>query len=350
MFEKLLLKNFQSVGDVLMLTAAVRDLKAAYPHDYEIHVNTAHAELWQGNPNVIIQQISPHGTVEGMRSVACHYPAINQSNRLPRHFVEAFHRYLEIVLNKPIPVREFKGDVYLTQKEKNEYPILDPGGKPRRYWVVVNGGKTDFSAKWPIPAKIERALENVDKTLGIGKMKWVQIGAAAHIHPRLKNKHAIDLVGQTSIRDVLQLIYHSDGVLCPVTFAMHACAAIPAKTPPFVFKEELGPTVPENLRPGAPLRPCVVIAGGREPAHWERYPGMRFLENVGSLPCCSYGGCWRSRAHKIGDGDGKDKDHLCLNPVQYGDWTYAKCIDMISSKMISKSILDYYEGGSLSRP
>ncbi len=351
--EKLLLSNFQSIGDVLMLTRAVADLKAAYPHDYEIHVNTGHQELWQNNPNVSIMPLSPHATVDGMRKISCHYPAINNSNRLPRHFIEAFHRYLELVLSKPVPIREFRGDIYMSEKEKNDYPIVDAGGKPLRYWVVVCGGKQDFTAKIPVPANVENALGIVNNEFSCrgAKMRWVQIGAASHLHFRLtKTLGWMDLIGQTSIRDVLQLIYHCDGVLCPVTFAMHATAAVPIKTPPFAFPETLPPSAPENLRPGAPLRPCVVLAGGREPAHWERYPGMRFLENVGSLPCCSYGGCWRSRAHKIGDGDKKDTEHLCLNPVQHGDWTFARCQEMLTPTMISDAILDYYRGGSLSWP
>ena len=348
--EKLLLTNFQSVGDVLMLTRAVADLKAAYPHDYEIHVNTGHPEIWNNNPNVILEQISPHATVEGMRRVACHYPVINHSNRLPRHFVEAFHRYLEIVLNRPIPIREFRGDIYLSEQEKNEYPVLGTDGEPLLYWVVVAGGKHDFSAKWTIPGYIEDALTIVRNTIGPGKIKFVQIGQAVHWHPRLKHPDVIDRIGQTNIRDVLQLIYHCDGVLCPVTFAMHAAAAVPIKRPPFEFEEELPPSASENLRPGGPLRPCVVIAGGREPAHWERYPGHRFLENVGALPCCSYGGCWRSRAQKIGDGDGKDTTGLCLNPVQHGEFVFAKCISMIRPAMIADAMLSYYDGGALEVP
>jgi ADP-heptose:LPS heptosyltransferase len=352
--EKLLLTNFQSLGDVLMLTAAVRDLKLAYPNDYEIHVNTGHPEIWENNPNVIVEPISPHATIQGMRKISCHYPTINHSNRLPRHFVEAFHRYLEIALNRPIPVREFKGDIYLSEKERNEYPIIGTDGEPLRYWVVISGGKPDFTAKWPIPEFIDTALEMVAQHMtlqgGYRKLKFVQIGQVQHIHPRLKHPDVIDMIGQTSIRDVLQLIYHCDGVLCPVTFAMHAAAAVPIKRPPFDLKEELPPTASENVRPGPPLRPCVVIAGGREPAHWERYSGHRFLENVGSMPCCAHGGCWRSRAQKINDGDDKDKNGLCLHPVQHGDWTFAGCISRISPAQIAQAMMDYYIGGALEVP
>lgn len=347
--QKLLLKNFQSLGDQIVLTRSVSDLKAAYPQDYELHVSTSHMEVWDNNPNVIQEHISAHGSVDGARSVAVHYPAINQSNRLPRHFIESFHRYLELVINKPIPVREFRGDIYLSERERNEYPVKDGDGNPLRYWIVVNGGKQDFSAKWPVPAHMKRAIEILDDSFK-RRMKFVQIGAVGHIHHRLNHPSVIDRIGQTNIRDVFQLVYHCEGIICPMTFMVHASAAVPLKRAPFPVPDNFAPNTPENLRPGQPLRPCVVIAGGREPAHWEKYPGSRFLENVGALPCCAYGGCWRSRAQKIGDGDGKDSQHLCLNPVNIEGVDYAKCISMIGPEKIAAAVLEYYEGGALSLP
>src|SRR6185369_14017218 len=65
-----------------------------------------------------------------------------------------------------------------------------------------------------------------------------------------------------------------------------------------------------------PQRACVVVAGGREPPHWEAYPHHQFLSNVGALPCCAEGGCWRSRCQLVGDGDDKDRHNLCEKPVQ----------------------------------
>ena len=63
-------------------------------------------------------------------------------------------------------------------------------------------------------------------------------------------------------------------------------------------------------------RPCVVIAGGREPAHWEMYPHHQYISNNGTLSCCQEGGCWKSRCQTVGDRDPKDTHELCLQPVQ----------------------------------
>jgi ADP-heptose:LPS heptosyltransferase len=347
---KLLFSNHQSCGDIICLTAACRDIQRAYPGEYELHVNTSHMELWQNNPHVIHEQISPLGNIDGVRKIACHYPAISASNRLPRHFIEAFHRYLEMVLCKSIPITEYRGDLHLSKQEVEEHPVKNLAGEELRYWVVVAGGKFDYSAKWPSVENLNLALAMLQHFFGAGKMKFVQVGQVTHHHPRLRNSDVVDMIGRTDLRQMLQLIYHSEGVICPTTFAVHAAAAVPIKRPAHVIPDELPPSTPENHRPAQPLRPCVVIAGAREPAAWLAYPGHRVLENVGSLSCASWGGCWRSRAQKIGDGDDKDKHHTCLKPVEEGPITIAKCIQMISPQMIADAVKSYYIGEALIWP
>jgi hypothetical protein len=105
--------------------------------------------------------------------------------------------------------------------------------------------------------------------------------------------------------------------LCPVTFLMHLAAAVEGQ-------------------PGAPKsRPCVVVAGGREPPHWEAYPSHQFIHTVGLLPCCAQGGCWRSRSVPLGDGDEKDDPkHLCLDVVA----NLPRCMDLISPDAVADRI------------
>jgi ADP-heptose:LPS heptosyltransferase len=125
-------------------------------------------------------------------------------------------------------------------------------------------------------------------------------------------------------------MHHADGVVSPVTFAMHLAAAVETK-----------PGKPKN-------RACVVIAGGREPAQWEAYPHHQFLSTNGALACCDQGGCWKSRCQRVGDGDPKDSD-LCYYPVSVRpDLVIPKCMDMISPEDVIRRIELYYEGGALS--
>src|SRR5205814_992692 len=136
-------------------------------------------------------------------------------------------------------------------------------------------------------------------------------------HPRLEG--AIDLRGKTSLRQLVRPVYHAQGVLCPVTSLMHLAAAI------------------EFKGGGLAWRPCVVVAGGREPAHWEAYPHHQFIHTNGALPCCREGGCWKARTFPLNDGDERDQK-LCLS-VTHG---LPRCMDMITAEEVIRRIELYY--------
>jgi len=57
--QKLILRNFQSPGDILMLTAAVRDLHACYPDRFVTDVRTSCPDLWLHNPHLIMAVDEP---------------------------------------------------------------------------------------------------------------------------------------------------------------------------------------------------------------------------------------------------------------------------------------------------
>jgi hypothetical protein len=94
---------------------------------------------------------------------------------------------------------------------------------------------------------------------------------------------------------------------------------------------------------GAPRnRPCVVVAGGREPPHWFAYPHHQVLHTVGALRCCDNGGCWKARTLPLGDGDEKDEvENLCVDVV--GE--LPRCMDMIRPRDVIERIETYFEGG-----
>lgn len=187
----------------------------------------------------------------------------------------------------------------------------------------VSNGLVSHNCKWWNPQSYQSVVDYFQNAI-----QFVQVGEKSHWHPPLKG--SLNLIGQTNLRDLIRLIYHSSGVVCPVTFGMHAAAAIPMKKTP-----------PIN-------RPCVVIAGGREPAQWEAYPHHRFLSTNGALDCCDNGGCWKSRCQKIGDGDEKDYKDLCLYPDQIrSDLVIPRCMSMIKPTDVIRAIDMYYEGGVL---
>src|SRR4051812_12130965 len=79
----LLLRNRQPPGDVLMLTAAVRDLHRSHPGAYCTAVDTACPALWENNPLVV----SPGPGWVADRVIDCEYPLVHDANRKPFHFI-----------------------------------------------------------------------------------------------------------------------------------------------------------------------------------------------------------------------------------------------------------------------
>lgn len=218
------------------------------------------------------------------------------------------------MLGVPIRTTLFKGDIHISAKEKSWYSqVHEITGEDSRFWIIVAGGKNDYTIKW---WSHERWQEVVDHFRD--RVTFVQVGEADHYHPALNG--VIDLRGKTDLRQLVRLVYHADGVVCPVTSLMHLAAAI------------------EYKRNRNAFRPCVVVAGGREPNHWEAYPGHQFLHTIGMLPCCSLGGCWRARTLPLGDGDEKDRPRALCQMVT---GSLPKCMDMIRSADVIHAIEQY---------
>ena len=317
--RKLILRKFQSPGDILMLTAAVRDLHRSYPGEFLTDVRTSIPMLWEHNPYLT----SLDETDQDVTVVDMNYPLIYKSNSAPYHFIHGFIQYLENALGLRIPITEFRGDVHLTSEEKRWMSQVQELGVSGEFWIIIAGGKYDFTAKWWNPERFQQVVDHFR-----GRIQFVQCGHSSHWHPRLEN--VIDLVGKTDIRQFVRLMYHASGVLCPVTFAMHLAAAVETK--------------PGQLA----QRPCVVVAGGREPPHWEAYPHHQFLSTIGALDCCASGGCWRCRCQLVGDNDRRDYFNICESPVQVSpDLRIPRCMDMITSEDVIRRIELYLEARDL---
>lgn len=270
-----------------MLTAAVRDLHKHYPGEFLTDIRGPCEHLWQNNP-----YITPidEGDSEA-ESIVCEYPLIHRSNQEPWHFLHAFGSFLAGKLGLPhVHPTAFRGDIHLSEQETSWISqVHEIVGADEPFWIVVSGGKNDFTAKWWSPLRMQEVVDHFQK-----RMRFVQVGEGGHHHPPLEN--VIDLRGKTDLRQLIRLVYHSAGVICPVTLLMHLAAAVPGKGP---------------LR----NRPAVVVAGGREPPHWEAYPHHQYLHSVGTLPCCDEGGCWKARVSPLGDGMPSDQS-LCVDPVE----------------------------------
>ncbi len=314
--RKLLLKNRLSLGDIVLLTAAVRDLHWCYPKRFVTGVRTSCMALWENNPHATALDESDRG----VEVIECSFPLIDRCNEEPYHCLHGFIQFLNERLKLHIRPTAFQGDIHLSPPEKSWYSqVQEQTGEDTPFWIIAAGGKYDVTIKWWDTARYQRVVDHFR-----GKIQFVQVGHAEHHHPKLEG--VIDLRGQTDVRQLVRLVYHAQGVLGPITGLMHLAAAV-------------------EVKGGRPAhRPCVVIAGGREPVHWEAYPHHQFIHTLGALPCCQHGGCWRSRTKPLGDGDERDApENLCVNVV--GD--LPRCMDMIPAEEVIRRIETYFDGGTV---
>jgi hypothetical protein len=245
----------------------------------------------------------------------------------------------------------FKGDIHLTENEKRWMSqAQEITREPVPFWIIGAGGKFDFTAKWWPQERYQAVVDHF-----AGRILFVQVGEKSHHHPALNG--VLDLRGQTNLRQLVRLMYHAQGVVCPVTLLMHLAAAVPVKE-----------GMPKN-------RSCVVVAGGREPSQWEAYPHHQYLHTNGALRCCDHGGCWKSRVVPLGDGNEKDlPEKLCTDVVHLRDSSLSfqrktnetlpvhaladspgrqitdylpRCLDMIRAADVIRAVERYFEGGAL---
>ena len=299
-----------------MLTAAVRDLHRCHPGEFLTDVRTPCPALWEHNPHLTpLDDNEPDVEV-----FDCHYPLIHQSNQRPVHFLHGFIDHLNANLGLRIEPTEFRGDIHLSDGEKAWFAQIEAvKGSCKPFWLLVSGGKLDFTIKWWHRDRYQAVVDYFRD-----RIEFVQVGESGHRHPALDG--VIDLRGETSLRQLVRLVHYAQGCLTPVSLLMHLAAAV-------------------ETRPGAPKnRPCVVVAGGREPPQWTAYPHHQFIHTVGALSCCDDGGCWKSRTVPLGDGDEKDRPGaLCVDVV--GE--LPRCMDMITAEEVVRRIEMYSDGGAI---
>ena len=312
--RKLVLRNFQSPGDIVMLTAAVRDLHRCYPGEFLTDVRTPCPALWENNPHLTpLDERDPE-----VETIDCHYPLIHRSNQTPHHFLHGFVDFLNSRLGLRIAVTEFKGDIHISERERRWFSTVEEvKGRSAPFWLITSGGKRDYTIKWWDPERYQRVVDHFR-----GRIEFVQVGERGHHHPPLAG--VVDLRGQTDLRQLVRLMYHAQGVVAGVSFLMHLAAAVES--------------------PSGMPRPCVVIAGGREPPHWLAYPHHQVIHTVGALKCCAGGGCWKSRTLPLGDGDEKDRpEDLCVDVVG----RLPRCMHMITADEVIRRVETYFRGGAI---
>ena len=182
----------------LIFLCCLRSLAA--PGQFQTDVRTAAEALWEHNPHLTtLREGEP-----GVESLDMHYPLVHQSNQRPYHFLHGYAQYLEERLGLRVPVTRFAGDIHLSADEKSAVP-LDGLALPERFWIIVAGGKHDFTAKWWNPECYQRV---VDHFSGDG----AEESQAGNLRQRRDQAHHHQPFDQREVSIVRQALPHRNGL------------------------------------------------------------------------------------------------------------------------------------------
>ena len=318
--RKFILEHILAPGDVTCTTALVRDIRLNYGTRFAVDFRTNFNAIYECNPYITPL---PDPTPGAEKIKLCYREGMTTVERGDKHhFITEFHRNFEKQTGIHVDCRRSRPDLHLSTQEKATTPISG------RYWLIFGGGKTDFTVKhW----RFTWYQEVVDILRSYG-LRFVQSGATKpdNVHPPLKN--VTNLLGWGAVRQLMWQIYHCEGIICPITCAMHMGAAF--------------------------NKPVVVIAGGREHWAWESYTNdgqfgteaepiavpHRYLHTIGLLDCCKTRGCWRNKV--IATGTDKMICHQRA-PNPPGTQALPMCMQLITPATVCEAVLSYYEEGIL---
>ena len=134
--RKVIFKNFQSPGDILMLTAAVRDLKLSYPNIL-VDVRTSSPEIWENNPYLTKLDEKESEVFD------VGYPIIHNSNDGAYHFIHGFRLDIEDKLGIKIKSTKFKADIHFSKEELSWVSMIHEHftNEDTPFWLICSGGK-----------------------------------------------------------------------------------------------------------------------------------------------------------------------------------------------------------------
>jgi len=362
--RKIVLDIGFSPGDIIVFTAALRDLCEQYP-EFDITVNTCCPAIFENNPhlkktkeekpfnvnvwdnllkigygvddlksdrsravfNELMSKSLMYIQREGHTYQYIHketdlilfdvnvddkpnladeyykikYEDIHNSGWSGRHFSTAFYYEFKDILGVDVKQTSLLPDIHLSDDEKKWMnQVEEVFGYKGKFWLLNCGIKPDYPAK-QWPVHCWQKLVDLLED----KVQFVQVGELVEGHEHRPLRGVLSLLGKTDLRQLIRLSYHAEGGVSHVSLLHHLTAAW--------------------------QKPQVTIAGGREPERWEKYPHTRYMQTNGLTACGSYDGCWKSgRIHEDEDNENKK----CTNMVG----NQQKCMVMITPEMVAHEI------------
>jgi ADP-heptose:LPS heptosyltransferase len=288
--KKIILFNFQGLGDVVVLTAAVRDLKLTYPH-LQLNICTSYDDVFLNNPhisNVKLEDNDAECYYVDFRS----YPYWDHAQASYPHFLGSMHKSVMYETGLSYNISSLLPNLYVTKQEietvRQKFKLNRP------YWIINAGYRNhediDGSLKWWGNKNYQEVVNKFKD-----QIQFVQIGSDKDNHPELTNVKS--LIGKTSIREFIILIYDCFGTFGPISAHVHMAAAF--------------------------NKPSVIIGGGFEDFVLTKYPKQRLIHSIGLLSCCQDTGCWNGH-----------KQAVCNNRIN----NICKCMTLIRPQQVIQDI------------
>jgi ADP-heptose:LPS heptosyltransferase len=285
-------------GDTIAATAFIRDYMQQFPDSRLSIDGTLADEIFQYGPYVLEKALDAE-VVE-----------IDYKNEVDRSCTDHTARYMlaahdAFFENTGIRVTCTSPKPHLELSDDERVPEFD-----HPYVVIASGVKLDIPTK-RYPPDLWQRIADLGARNGwrLKQVGLIHDGRFPHIQTSLAG--ADNLLGKTSIRRLIRLIKHAQGVICHVSL-------------PFMIASAF------NV-------PCVVIGGGREDPWFFEGMGAEYLHTIGSLPCCAEHGCrtmFPIPAHEGPHHPGS----ICTDPVVSGGSWVGRCMTMITPEAVVASL------------
>lgn len=275
--NKIIIKNNGDLTDTIILSALVRDIHECYPGLFITDVMSKYDFMLEDAP--YIKHLD-------MDSDDVNIVGVTHNDKSPLHRIQTLYQDFNDKTGLEVKPTKLTGEVYISDGIENSDPPHDSD-----YWIMSTTEHTEYSALgWD--KKYFQEIKEYFK----GRIEFVEV-----------NMENID-----SWRDLIPLVYHSSGIICANDALSHLSAAIRFKGDP------------------KRLRPCVVVGGGIQSPSKVSYDGQQYLNTIGMLQCCKYGGCYKTKILENGDEEENPNDS-CDYIVKRSDGEYlSKCMSMIN--------------------
>ncbi len=290
---ELLIEQRLSPGDMLGgVVPLVESIHKQFPGEYLTDVAGTAADVFFA--------YSPHRTRlrSPDRRFYAHYN-VNGSDQRSFSFAQAHcDHFSEVMkLKKPLINQTRKPSIYLTEQERE--PIAE---LPAHYLVMTAGYKTDCDVKGKGSHLLWADVVEYCRSVGV---EVLQVGErnSAHVHDPIPG--AVDLVGRTSLRQLVRLVSQAVATLSSISLLTHVSAAF---------------DVP-NL--------CV---SSRESHDFAMYRTTIPFHCIGLLSCASgeaAGGCWRNTLEPVLVNGKPRGDHCALPVIQEDGSMVPTCTNVV---------------------